>query len=269
MKNFEYYLKTIGEYGEVVELMPALVSVAGLPNARPFEIVLFESGAMGQIFSIGTDGIEIVLFSKTPVLVGERVARTNEILSLEVSESLLGSVISPLGDNLFGSRTKSDKTETRPIEKKPPGIMNRAGIKTPLHSGITLVDLLLPLGKGQKQLVIGDRKTGKTSFLLTTVKKQIEEGSLVVYGAIARKQSDIQKLLAFFKKEKIEQSIVTVLTTSHDSPALIYLTPFAAMTIAEYFRDQGRDVLVVLDDLSSHAKFYREMSLVGRRFPRT
>jgi F-type H+-transporting ATPase subunit alpha len=126
---------------------------------------------------------------------------------------------------------------------------------------------LIPLGRGQRELVIGDRKTGKTSFLLSTIKKQAEEGIIAIYAAIAKKKSDIKKLQEFFVEQKIANHVVLVATSSYDSPSLIYQTPYAAMAIAEYFKKQGQHTLLILDDLSTHAKFYRELSLLARRFP--
>jgi F-type H+-transporting ATPase subunit alpha len=136
-----------------------------------------------------------------------------------------------------------------------------------MATGVALIDLLIPLGRGQRELVIGDRKTGKTSLLLTTIKKQVDEGVIAIYAAIGKKKSEIKKLQEFFTKEKLIDKMIMVATSSYDSPSLIYETPYAAMSIAEYFRDQGVHSLIILDDLSTHAKFYRELSLLSRRFP--
>ena len=136
-------------------------------------------------------------------------------------------------------------------------------------TGTALIDLMIPLYRGQRELVIGDRKTGKTSFILTAIKNQVHEGIIVIYAAIAKKKSDIKRLQEFFVHEKLMDKIIMVATSSYDSPSLIYETPYAAMAIAEYFKDRGQHTLIVFDDLSTHAKFYRELSLLARRFPRT
>ncbi len=266
MKKFEEYLKDIGEYGEVVQINKPLVTVSGLPHVRAREIIIFESGAHGEIFSINEHTAEIILFTAIEPLMGERACRTNEFLTIAVGKDLLGKMIDPTGIVLNQSG-QSHGTETRELHVRPEGIDKRATIKTPLSTGMTVVDMMLPLGRGQKELVIGDRKSGKTSFVLTAIKAQIQQGLVVVFAGIARKRSSIKRVMEFFEKEKINDKIVMVVTTSFDSPGLIYLTPFTALSIAEYFRDQGQDVLVVLDDLSAHSKFYREMSLVAGRFP--
>jgi F-type H+-transporting ATPase subunit alpha len=200
-------------------------------------------------------------------MVGTKVARTDLILGMPVGKELLGHAIDPRGDPIDPTVQMTKPKEFRDLDPAPIGIAGRQKIATPLATGITLIDLMVPLGRGQRELIIGDRKTGKTSLILTTIKKQIDEGVIVIYAAIAKKKSDIKKLQEYFIKEKIMDKIVIVATSSYDSPTLIYQTPYAAMTLAEYFRDAGQHSLIVLDDLSTHAKFYRELSLLARRFP--
>ncbi len=134
-------------------------------------------------------------------------------------------------------------------------------------TGAALIDLMIPLGRGQRELVIGDRKTGKTSFILTAIKNQVQEGIIAIYAAIAKKKSDIKRLQEFFVQEKIMDKVIIVATSSYSSPSIIYQTPYAAMAIAEHFKEQGQNTLVILDDLSTHAKFYREISLLAPPFP--
>lgn len=266
MKTYSEYLKATGEFGEVCEIKLPLVTVAGLPNVAPFELILFESGIVGEVFAIHKDVVELILFDKKSPTMGEKVVRTKELLQIPVGSELLGAIMDPTGAPLGTSKKVSAK-KTSDLNGKVKGITARASIKQPLHSGITVVDMLLPLGKGQKQLVIGDRKTGKTAFLLSTLKTQAAAGSVIVYAAIGKKQSDIKHIISSLESEKLQKSTVVIASSSSDSPGLIYLTPFTAMTIAEGFRDEGKDVLIILDDLSTHAKFYREMSLIGKRFP--
>jgi F-type H+-transporting ATPase subunit alpha len=172
-----------------------------------------------------------------------------------------------LGEPLDPSVPFTRPQELRDLDAKPVGIAGRQKITKHLVTGTALVDLLIPLGRGQRELIIGDRKTGKTSLILTTIKNQVSEGVVAIYAAIAKKKSDIKKLQEFFVQEKIADKVIIVATSSYDSPSLIYQTPYAAMSIAEYFKDQGVHTLLILDDLSTHAKFYRELSLLARRFP--
>lgn len=267
MDQFNSYLAQVGEYGIVQEIRTPLAVVSGLMGAHLNEIVLFESGERGQVFMIQRDKITILIFSKDPVLVGTKVTRTNQFLSVPVGKDILGKMIDPLGNALVSTQKDISYLSKREIDTRVIGMIGRVKITQPFFTGTSLVDMLVPLGKGQKELVIGDRKTGKTSFLLTAMKTQIQNGVKVVYAAIGKKKSDIRRIRAFFEEEGLTDSTVIVATSSYDSPSLIYLTPYSAITIAEYFRDQGQETLVVLDDLSTHAKFYREISLLANRFP--
>lgn len=267
MKNYQYYLKKIGEYGNVSEVHYPIATVVGLPHVKPEEIVIFEDGRLGEVFSLSKNSAQVLLFSKDPVKTGVQVTRTDSAVSVPVGKNLLGKIINPLGSSFFDGAEIEGLKDTADLDRPIVSIAERKRIKKPFLTGITLIDLLLPLGKGQRELVIGDRKTGKSSFLLTAIKNQITQGSLVVYAAIGKKKSDIKKLEEFFKKEKLSGSAVIVASDPFDSPSLIFQTPYTAMAIAEYFKDQGTDVVIIYDDLSTHAKFYREMALLGGRFP--
>lgn len=266
-KKFNELLNKTGEYGVVYSVSHPIVFIEGLPKVKMSELIMFETGQEGEVFSINRGKVEARVFSHEPVVVGTKVARTDLILGMPVGHELLGHTVDPRGDPIDPTVQMTKPKEFRDLEAKPIGIAGRQKIATPLATGITLIDLMVPLGRGQRELIIGDRKTGKTSLILTTIKKQIEEGVIVIYGAIAKKKSDIKKMQEFFVKEKLMDKIVMVATSSYDSPTLIFQTPYAAMTVAEYFRDKGQHSLVVLDDLSTHAKFYREISLLARRFP--
>lgn len=267
MKTYQYYLKRIGEYGSVREIRYPIASVVGLPHAKPQEIVIFQEGEMGEVFSLEKDVIEVLLYCKEPVKIGTQLARTDSFVSVPLGQKLLGKIINPLGASFFAEREIGEAEAVWPVDREVKGIAERKRIVRPLLTGISLVDLLIPLGKGQRELVIGDRKTGKSSFLLSVVKNQVYSGSVVVYAAIGKKKSDIKSLEEFFAKQKVMSSVVIVASDSFESPNLIFLTPYTAMTVAEFFRDKGQDVLVIFDDLSTHAKFYREMALLGGRFP--
>ncbi len=264
---FSQLLKKTGEYGVVYQVSHPIVFIEGLPHVKTHEVVMFESGQKGEVFSINRGKIEARVFSHEPIKVGTQVTRTDQLLSVPVGKELLGHTINPLGEPIDPSVPFTIPKELRDIDAKPIGIAGRQKITTPLDTGVSLVDLLIPLGRGQRELIIGDRKTGKTSLLITTIKKQVYDGVIAIYAAIAKKKSDIKKLQEFFVQEKIMDKIIIVATSSYDSPSLIFQTPYAAMSIAEYFRDQGIHTLLILDDLSTHAKFYRELSLLARRFP--
>jgi F-type H+/Na+-transporting ATPase subunit alpha len=265
--QFNQNLKKTGEYGVVYQVSHPIVFIDGLPNVKTNEVILFESGQKGEVFSINRGKIEARIFSHEPIKVGTKVTRTDKLLAIPVGKELLGHTINPLGELLDPGVPFTRPQVMRDLDAKPIGISGRQKIATHMATGITLIDVMIPLGRGQRELIIGDRKTGKTSLIMTTIKQQVGEGVIAIYAAIAKKKSDIKKLQEFFKQEKIADRVIIVASSSSDSPSLIYQTPYAAMAIAEYFRDQGQHTLLVLDDLSTHAKFYRELSLLARRFP--
>ena len=267
MKTYQYYLKRIGEYGYVREVHYPIAEVVGLPHVQAQEIVIFEDGKLGQVFTLDKDENEILLFSRDPVKIGTQVTRTSSSISVPVGRKLLGLIINPLGESFFDDKEIEGLKDSVELDREVKGIAERKRIQRPFFTGISLVDLLLPLGKGQRQLVIGDRKTGKSSFLLSIIKNQILDNAIVIYAAIGKKKSDIKKLQEFFQREGLLGSTLIVASDPSDSPSVIYVTPYTAMSIAEYFKDQGTDVLIIFDDLSTHAKFYREVALLGGRFP--
>ncbi len=266
-QEFNQLLKKVGEYGIVYQVSHPIAMIEGLPNAKSHEVLWFETGQKGEVFTINRGKIEARVFSNEPVRVGTKVARTDEILSIPVGPELLGQNINPFGEAFDETAPFKAPKEKRELDVTPIGISGRQKITAQMATGISLIDLLVPLGKGQRELIIGDRKTGKTSLLMTIVKKQVNEGTIVIYAAIGKKMSEIKKIKQFFDKEKLSPKTILVATSSYDSPSLIFHTPYAAMTIAEYFRDQGQSSLIIMDDLSTHAKFYRELSLLAKRFP--
>lgn len=269
MELFSYYLNKSSEYGVVKELRHHIAVVEGLPFIKPSEVVVFETGARGEVFSIAKDTTEILLYSKVTPPVGTRVTRTGEQLKIPVSENLLGKIVDPFMEIIATNNkfAKNVKVEFRPIHSEDLGISARVRIENPFLTGVSVVDITVPLGKGQRELVIGDRKTGKSSFLLNTIKNQVKLGTVCVYCAIGRKKSDILKIYEFLNKENLMDSSIIVSSSFDDPASTIFLAPYTAMTVSEYFRDKGKDVLVVLDDLTTHAKFYREISILSRRFP--
>ncbi len=267
MDTFEELLKKVGEYGVVYQVSHPIVFIEGLPKVKTHEVIVFETGQRAEVFTINRGKVEARVFSHEPIRVGTRVARTDKLLSIPVGKEFLGHTINPLGEPLDPGIPIQTPKEIRELDNRPVGIAGRQKITAQLVTGVALVDIMIPLGKGQRELIIGDRKTGKTSLLMTTIKSQVYEGVVIIYAAIAKRKSDIKKLEQFFRDEKIMDKIIIVATSSYDSPSFIYQTPYAAMAIAEYFRDEGIHTLLILDDLSTHAKFYRELSLLARRFP--
>jgi F-type H+/Na+-transporting ATPase subunit alpha len=266
MKDFSFYLSSIGEIGFVDQAVHSLVYSSGLPNVHPKEIVLFEGGGVGQVMSLTRDATQILLLSHDQVRVGTQVVRTGEYLQIPVTNDLLGKTIDPLG-KLYQQIKPLQNISYRTVDTKPPSISQRKPVEKQLDTGVGIVDLILPLGKGQRELVIGDRKTGKTEFLLQTILTQAAAGTICIYAVIGQKKTEIIKLDEILKEKGIRNNCIIVASSSSEPAGLVFLTPYTAMTIAEYFRDQGMDVLLVLDDMTTHARTYREISLLARRFP--
>lgn len=268
MDSFQRNITQTGEYGIVKQLNYPLISIKGLPGAHPFETLIFEDGQVGQVFDLDNEYLRALVFSSEPISLGSKVTRTNSPLTIPVGESILGMTVDSLGRPLKYGQVMTTRVNSRPVFTETLGIDSRIAITKPFITGITKVDMLIPLGKGQRELILGDAKTGKTTFLQNTFVNQIrEENTIGIYAAIGKKKSEIKYLEEFFVKEKIDKRVIIVATTSSDSGSLIYLAPFSAMTIAEYFRDMGQNVLVVMDDLTTHAQRYREVALLSRRFP--
>ncbi len=268
MDIFQQNITQSGEYGIVKQLNYPLISIKGLPGAHPFETLIFEEGQIGQVFDLGADYLRALVFSSEPIALGTKVTRANTPLTIPVGDSMLGMTVDSLGRPLKYGQVMTTRTNRRPVFTETLGIDARIGITKPFITGIAKVDMLIPLGKGQRELVLGDAKTGKTTFLLNTFVNQIkEENSVGIYAAIGKKKSEIKFLEEFFIKEQIEKKVVIVATTASDIASMIYLAPFSAMTIAEYFRDNGQNAVVVMDDLTTHAQRYREVALLSRRFP--
>lgn len=265
--DFNHYLQKIGEIGFVERVVSSLIYTDGLPGAKPDELVVAESGDLGVVTALRDSGLEILSLSKNPIRVGMRLARTDRVIEVPVGKGLLGKIINPLGHSLDPSRPVPPLEESRPIDTIPSGINVRSRIKRSCETGVAMVDFLVPLGKGQRELIIGDQKTGKTRFLLRALLAQVKEGAVGIYAMIGKGQMTIKEIERFLEEMRILDKVILVVSSADDPAGVIYLTPYAAMAIAEYFRDLGRDVLLVLDDLTVHAKIYREIALLGRRYP--
>lgn len=267
MKDFKYYLNDTGEIGYVTKVVHSIVYVEGLPGVHTSEVILFKDGGQGLVLSLAEEYIEVLLLGQFPVRVGDEVTRINQLLQVPMSMELLGGEINPLGVGLNGQAVVSKPVEYRLVDSEPISIQGRVEVKQPFETGVKIVDLVLPLGKGQRELVVGDRKTGKTLFLMQAMLSQALAGNICIYGAIGKRSDEVSDILAFINRNNIKKNTVVVATGSADPAGLIYLTPYTAMTVAEYFRDQGKDTLVILDDMTAHASYYRQITLLARRFP--
>lgn len=263
---FDQLLEKTEEIGYVKRVVGVIAYCDGLPGAKPGEVILLESGESGKVISLSPNEIEIMTFGRKPIRVGQKVVRTGSGVTIAVGKELLGKIIDPFGMDLI-SRNSIKTKDARLIEVSPPGIIARKTIKKQLDTGVAIVDLMVPIGYGQRELVVGDRKTGKTNFLLQTVVSAAKLGNICIYAAIAKKKIDIKRAEEYFTKNNVMDKVIIVASTSQDPSGIIFIAPYSAMTIAEYFRDQGQDTLVIMDDLSTHAKFYREISLLANKFP--
>ena len=266
-EKFETFLNDFNEVGYVDYISYPIVRVSGLPKAKPGEVLMFENGTIGQVMALSRDYVEVLLFSKNNATIGLKVARTNSVLQVPVGPTVLGHAITPLGHSIYEYNPLVKEVDFMPIDVEALGIDSRERITQPLETGVALVDLLIPLGKGQRELIIGDRKTGKTEFLLQAMLSHAKGNEICIYAGIGKRKSDIKQVEDFLVKNGVVDSTVIVASASSDPPGMIFITPYSAMTIADYFRRLGRDVLLILDDLTTHAKFYREISLLGGRFP--
>lgn len=267
MATFDYYLEKSGEVGYADQVFGNIVYASGLPTITNGEVVVFENGDIGQVLSVD-EYVEILLLSSHQVPPGIKVTRTGEQFKIPVGDFLLGMKISPIS---MGPLVETVKTlhqgESRLVDAEPLSLSNREAVSEPFDTGVSAVDLVIPLGHGQRELVLGDRKTGKTRFLFQTVINQTKKGCICIYAAIGKKRGDLKDLREVMEKNNALKKMVMVYSLASDPPGLSFLTPYVAMTIAEYFRDKNHKVLVVMDDLTTHAKYWREISLLARRFP--
>jgi F-type H+-transporting ATPase subunit alpha len=265
--SYEFCVQATGDIGVVEEVNGFLVKVSDLKCGVIGEGVTFETGDHGRIMTLGRTSTEILVLSRNILAPGTKCSRTGKQLTVSCGEGLLGEVINGLGYMLSDKKNPSHESENRPIEIAPADITKRTPVENFLETGIAAIDLVVPIGKGQRELVIGDRTTGKTHALMQMVTMQAKLGTICIWAAIGKRKSDIKGVEAFLKANGALKNTLIVATDSYAAPGEIYLTPYTAMTYAEYFRDHGRDVLIVLDDLTTHAKYYREISLLSGQFP--
>lgn len=258
---------TAGTYGVVQSVSAGIARISGLADCMASEMLQFESGITGIALNLEADVIgAILLGDSATVREGEKVTRTSKVLSVGVSDDIIGRVVDPLMVPQDGKAPLTDTTEL-PVEKIAPGVMDREPVSQPVQTGIMAIDALVPVGRGQRELIIGDRGTGKTAVAIDAIINQKNENMVCVYVAIGQKRSKVMRTVTELEKHGAMKYTTVVLAGASDSPSLLYLAPYAGVTIAEYFMAQGKDVLVVYDDLSKHAVAYRELSLLLRRPP--
>ncbi|MDA3873705.1 MAG: alternate F1F0 ATPase, F1 subunit alpha [Kiritimatiellae bacterium] len=255
------------EVGVIASISTGIARVSGLPNVGFEELVRFPGGAFGIAINLDADEIGVVLLGDYSHLhAGDAVERTGRVMDVAVGDGLLGRVIDPLGRPLdeLGPVAAGERL---PIERPAAAIMDRAPVTVPLQTGLKVVDALIPVGRGQRELILGDRRTGKTAIALDAILNQRGRDVVCVYCAIGQRASAVAKLVANLHEKNAMEYTVVVVTEGNDPPGLAYIAPYAATSIAESFMEAGRDVLIVYDDLTHHARAYRELSLLLRRPP--
>ena len=259
--------ETSAEGGVVISSADGIVHVEGMNRAVYGEIVTFDNGAKGMVESVDPEQLGIMLFDGAETVgVGTMVTRSGKRAGIPVGDGFLGRVIDPLGEPIDG-KGPIEAVGYNPIEKQAPGILERQSVDTPLHTGILAIDSMFPIGRGQRELIIGDRQTGKTSIATDAILNQKDTGVLCIYVAIGQKASSIARVAEDLKKHGAMSYTTIVAATASDSAPLQYIAPYAGTALAEYFMAQGKSVLIVYDDLSKHAVAYRAISLLLRRSP--
>ncbi|MCF7843349.1 F0F1 ATP synthase subunit alpha [Candidatus Gracilibacteria bacterium] len=257
----------VNEIGTVISVSDGIARVSGLLSVASMEEVTFSSGAKGIALNLESDIVGVVIVSNADkVREGEEVSRSGRVLSIPVGEALLGRVVDPLMNPVDGEKL-SGLTSVELVEKIAPGVMEREPVNVPMQTGVKSIDAMIPIGRGQRELIIGDRQTGKTTIAIDTIINQKDSGVICVYVAIGQKESKIAQIVKKLRDSGAMEYTVVVLAGASHSAALSYLAPYAGTAVAEYFMNKQKDVLVVYDDLSKHAVAYREMSLLLKRPP--
>ena len=255
------------ETGEVIWVGDGIVTVYGIDHAMYGEIVAFENGVKGMVQDVRQNEIGIILFGRdTGIKEGTKVVRTKKKAGIPVGDAFVGRVINALGEPIDGNGDVKED-DYRPIEQEAPGIIDRQSVDTPMETGILSIDSMFPIGRGQRELIIGDRQTGKTSIATDTIINQRGKDVICIYVAIGQKASTVAKIVNTLKKHDAMDYSIVVSSTASDPASLQYIAPYAGTAMAEYFMHKGKDVLIVYDDLSKHAVAYRAISLLLERSP--
>jgi F-type H+-transporting ATPase subunit alpha len=263
-----YDLKVdVEEVGKVIYSADGIAKVYGLTNVMAGEMVEFETGEKGLVFNLEADNVGVVVLGKgTDITEGSSVKRLGKLISVPVGEALIGRVVNAIGEPIDG-KGPIEASENRYVEEKAPGIMARKSVHEPLQTGLKAIDALVPIGRGQRELIIGDRQTGKTTVALDTILNQKNEDVICIYVAVGQKQSTVANIVRILEEHGAMDYTIVVNASASEAASLKFLAPYAGVTMGEYFRDNGRHALIIYDDLSKHADAYREMSLLLRRPP--
>ena len=266
IENFKAEAK-MESVGTVMTVGDGIAKVSGLSSAKAAEMLEFPGGTIGVVLNLEQDSIGVVLLgSDAEIKAGDKVKSTGRILSVPVGEALVGRVVNPLGQPIDNKGDiKTDKTY--PVERIAPGVMERKSVHEPLQTGVKAIDAMIPIGKGQRELIIGDRQTGKTAIAIDTIINQKGKDVICIYIAIGQKESKVARIVTELQKHDALKHTIVVVAGASDPAALSYIAPFAGCAMGEYFMDNGKHALIVYDDLSKHAVPYREISLLLRRPP--
>ena len=264
IKKYHHKMELL-DTGKVMTVGDGVAMVHGLENAMLSELVLFDNGVYGMVLSLEEDAVGVVIFGDDSSIKEEDVVtRTNKIVEIPVGDNFLGRVVNPLGQPIDGLGP-IESSKTRPIERIAPGVITRKSVDTPLQTGIKAIDSIIPIGRGQRELIIGDRQTGKTAIAIDTIINQKDQNMKCVYVAIGQKASTVAQVVEKLRVHgALEYTVVVVATASEMAP-IQYIAPYAGVTLAEEWMEKGEDVLIVYDDLSKHAVAYRTLSLLLRR----
>jgi F-type H+-transporting ATPase subunit alpha len=255
------------EIGIISFVGKGIARITGLPHVRSEELILFPGSRLGMAFNLDPEEVAVVMLDRSEnIEAGQVVRRTGRVLDVPVGEELLGRVVDPMGRSLDEGGTIYSR-ERRPIERRAPAIMDRSPVNVPLQTGVMVVDAMVPIGRGQRELILGDRQTGKTAIALDTIINQRDKDVICIYCSIGHEKSEVAKAIANLRKRGAMESCIVVAATGEDPAGLNFIAPYSATAMAEYFMEEGRDALIVYDDLTRHARSYRELSLLLRRPP--
>ena len=268
-KSLEKDLKEndIEESGTIISVDSGIAKIKGLNKVQNEELIEFPNATMGLAFNLDPESIGVILLGDfSDLKAGQKVKRTYDVASIPVSEEFLGRVINPLGEILDGLGSVNIE-KTLPVEREAPSIMMRAPVFEPLQTGLKVIDSVVPIGRGQRELILGDRQTGKTTIAVDTIINQRDTDVICIYCAIGQQTTSVSKTIEILKKNDAMKNTIIMIAGSEDPPGLAYISPYAATSLGEYFMEKGRDVLIVYDDLTRHARAYRELSLLLERPP--
>lgn len=266
IENFEWDMES-KETGQVIWVGDGIATIYGIDHAMYGEIVVFDNGVKGMVQDIRHNEIGVILFGRdTGIKEGTKVTRTKKKAGVPVGDAFIGRIINALGEPVDG-KGEIKETDYRPIEQDAPGIVERKSVNTPMETGILAIDSMFPIGRGQRELIIGDRQTGKTSIAIDTIINQKGKDVVCIYVAIGQKASSVAKIVSTLEKHGAMDYSIVLSSTASDPASLQYIAPYSGTALAEYFMYQGKDVLIVYDDLSKHAVAYRAISLLLERSP--